>query len=191
MRISGGSIDCYIAAQSPTDNYVERQHHNWALSPSPAPIDDPMHPLVHVPYTWTVTGHGSNSMGSWTINGSRQQYFQTKFDQLTNTVSLIRGSAQGSVSHGITGTPNIDNTAWEIDYLPSALQWSSTRSGPFVGRRPAFLILFESILGRVFEFREQIELPAVILAGANDAPSELLEPAPRNNVASWSWEIDF
>jgi hypothetical protein len=123
------------------------------------------------------------------------------FKQATNTVSLIRGNGQYTASNGVAATntngTTVGSPAWEVDYLPSQLQWSSTLSGPFVGGTPLFLILSESILGRVFVFKEKVgELPAVELKGSNYAPSEFLEPkptttTPQNNIALWYWEIDF
>ena len=191
MIISGGYIDCFITAKSPTYNYYEFQHHHWQLGPSQGAVDTSGAPLV--PYKWTVTGSGSTNASWWTINGYNitQQYFQTLFQ--SNVVRLIRWSSQGGAPHTITGNPNIDGIAAEHDYLPPELQWSPSLGGPFTGG--TWRVVHINLPGkRGVRFDVTFRLPSapgLEQTGSNDAPSQRAEPAPRTNVADWYWEIDF
>jgi hypothetical protein len=192
MIISGGYIDCFITAKSPTDNYYEFQHHHWQLSPSQGQID--ISGIHMIPYKWTVTGSGSKTGMTWTINGYNptQQYFQTLL-QSDGMIHLTRWSSQGGAPHTITGSPNIDGIASEHDYLPPELHWSPALNGPFTGgtwRVVHFTVPGKRGIHLNVTFRLP-SMPGLEQTGANDAASQLAEPAPRTNVADWYWEIDF
>lgn len=198
MIISGGYIDCFVKITAA--NYVETQNHRWDLGPSTGPIDTSG--IHKIPYTWKVTGGGSNSYQSWQINGNSlnsgtQLYFKTLLNSTTHVIALSKYTSQFGVHHGATGIggASIDSDALEVNYVPPELQWSSMYNAPsFKGGQwrvlhlPTFSRLGKSVGGLT------ITLPGT--PGATETTN--ISPFygngavyPRTITAGWYWEIDF
>jgi hypothetical protein len=191
MIISGGYIECF--ARITAANYFENQTHRWDLGPSMGAIDTSG--IHKIPYTWTVTGGGANSYQSWHISGTSrnsntQLYFQTLL--AANTIRLFKYTSQFAVHHGAMGAGGIDSDAYEINYVPAELQWSSTYgASSFTGGTWFFYISGS----RFFRFQNS---PPVKLPGwpgatetTNIVPFYGVGSGSHTVTAGWYWEIDF
>jgi hypothetical protein len=198
MIISGGYIECFASITN--TNYYEHQTHRWDLGNSTGSID-PAGSIHLIPYTWTVTGGGRNSYQSWNIYGTSQHsitqlYFQAFRANNTNPITLSHYSGQFEDDHAVTGA-GIDASAWELNYVPSELQWSAMYAAPsFVGgqwlvlKLPTFSKFGRSFGGLTISLpwtpgaTETTNMEPFYGAGAGS-------PSSRMYTARWYWEIDF
>jgi hypothetical protein len=195
MIISRGYIDCFVKITAA--NYIETQSHRWDLGPSTESIDTPG--IHKIPYTWRVTGGGSNSYQSWQINASSLNsntplYFQTLLSNTTHIITLSKYTSQFAIHHGATGA-GIDSDALEVNYVPAEMQWSSMSSSPsFSGgvwrvlHLPTFSRLGRSVGG--------ITIMLPWMPGATETTNTAPfygngAVYPRTITAAWYWEIDF
>lgn len=120
MKISTGTIDCWLSVSGPNNN-SDFQHHHWDIGPS-GTIDSS---LTNTPtYTWNV-----NANGYWAGNGS----WSTPLNQSLTSNAQVRISSPGTVSlrqthgFGVNHLPATGNQS--TAHAVSELMWPQDANG--------------------------------------------------------------
>lgn len=127
MRISTGTIDCWLYVGQETAPYYDFQHHHWDIMSS-GPITNMLG--NNTSYTWTLIGKGHDGTGHWSAVGQSRVSNAVVRTANSTTVNITQPSF-GANKIWVAGSNNSTN------HNVSELIWPNSPDTPILTWSPS------------------------------------------------------
>jgi hypothetical protein len=129
MLISTATIDCWLYVSA--NNYFDFQHHHWNIGPNHGGT---ITTAVgnRSDYTWTLSGGGHDSNGSWSAISQSATFNQEAQVRINtpSTVSLTQTVLFGTNNLKATGSSKVTDHPVPEPTWPTDLTWSPSAGTP-------------------------------------------------------------